>query len=65
MSPFAFQLASFQNMSATGGKPIVHGITEPISEALPTRYEEELTNRLIGAMQPFGVYESEPEMNRR
>ena len=65
MSIFAKRLGSFQNMSAAGGRPVVHGITEPISEALPTRYEEELTGRLIEAMQPFGVYESEPEMNRR
>lgn len=52
-------------MSAVGVRPVVHGITEPISEALPTKYEEDLTTRLIAAMQPFGVYESEPEMNRR
>ena len=52
-------------MSIAGSNPVIHGLTGPISEALPTKYEEELTERLIVAMQPFGVYESEPEMNRR
>ena len=42
-----------------------HGVTGPISEALPSKYDEEKTEKLIAAMQPFGVYESEAEMNKR
>ena len=52
-------------MSLGGGRTVVHGVTAPISEALPTKYDEELTKKLIDAMHPFGVYESEAELNKR
>ena len=47
------------------GRTTVHGVTAPISEAQPTKYDDEMTEKLIASMQPFGVYESEADMDKR
>uniref|UniRef100_A0ACB8GAB2 Uncharacterized protein n=1 Tax=Sphaerodactylus townsendi TaxID=933632 RepID=A0ACB8GAB2_9SAUR len=42
-----------------------YGVTTPVSLAPPRKIDHIYTQKLIEAMEPFGVFEDEEELNRR
>lgn len=66
LSSHVFNVTSFYSSSVVESQTQRHyGITSPISLAPPREIDYLYTQKLIDAMEPFGVFEDEEELNRR
>ncbi|KAL4641436.1 poly(A) polymerase gamma-like isoform X1 [Arapaima gigas] len=61
------EMSASSNGGVSGGQlPPKHcGVTSSISLALPSETDHLLTQRLVDAMKPFGVFEDKEELNHR
>ena len=48
-----------------GAKSLFPGVTGPLSLTEPKAYDNELTEKLVDALQPHDVFECEAELNHR